>query len=177
MKPLDEFIKMNLDHFNDEEPLQGHFERFDKRLENPVFRNSDPYRIWMITKIAAAVLLAFVISYSIFHRTGYIRGNLDRWIVSNNYPELREAEAFYTYQFDNYYSQIKKLGFNDDQNQKKQVLRELSEMDRQVQIMKQDLIQNPDDERVMHAIINSYQVKLEIMDMIIARTQISSTIL
>ncbi len=177
MKPLDEFIKKNLDHFNDEEPLQGHFERFDHKLENSVIRISDPYRIWMFTKIAAVIVLFFVISYSVLNQNGYLKNNLDRMRISNNYPELREVEKFYTYQFDDYYTQIKKLGFNNDQNQKKQVLRELSDLDRQVQIMKQDLIQNPDDERVMHAIINSYQVKLELMDMIITRTQASSTIL
>ena len=42
-------------------------------------------------------------------------------------------------------------------------------MDAQVQAMKHDLKQNPDDERIVHAIINFYQVKIELMDVIIAR--------
>lgn len=175
MKPLNDFIKRNLDHFNDEEPLDGHFERFDKKLESTSFRKRDPNQIWMFSKIAAVMLLAFVFTYSVFHRADLFRNYWNHRAISNNYPELKEAEAFYTYQFDNYYSQIEKLEFNNDRSQKKQVLHELSEMDRQVQIMKQDLIQNPDDERVMHAIINSYQVKLEIMDMIVSRTLASTS--
>jgi hypothetical protein len=44
-------------------------------------------------------------------------------------------------------------------------------MDEQMQAMKHDLMQNPADERIVYAIINFYQVKLEMMDMIIARAQ------
>jgi maltodextrin utilization protein YvdJ len=94
------------------------------------------------------------------------------------YPELIEAEKFYTNQLDQYYSKLQSLKFNNDKVQKKQILDELSDMDHQVKTMKRDLIQNPDDERIVHAIINFYQTKLEIMDMIITRTQeYSSTIL
>jgi hypothetical protein len=87
------------------------------------------------------------------------------------YPELNEAENFYNAQLEQYYVKIQDLKFNNDQVEKKQILKELSEMDQQVQSMKKDLKQNPDDERVVHAIINFYQVKIELMDMIIARTQ------
>ena len=55
--------------------------------------------------------------------------------------------------------------------EKSKILNELSEMDDQVQAIKSDLKQNPDDERIVHAIINFYQVKIELMDVIINRLQ------
>jgi hypothetical protein len=89
-------------------------------------------------------------------------------------PELNEAIQYYSAQSDMNYDKIQHLRFNNDQNEKKQVLEELSEMDEQVRALKRDLRQNPDDERIVHAIINFYQVKIEMMDVIITRTQPSS---
>jgi hypothetical protein len=45
---------------------------------------------------------------------------------------------------------------------------EFSAIEGQVQDMKQDLRQSPDDERIVNAIFNFYQMKIEAMDRIIA---------
>jgi hypothetical protein len=174
MVPFNEYIRKNLDHFNDEEPLKGHFERFDRRLDHGISDKAERNKLWLIARIAASVVFAMVITYVAFNHSGFYQRNLDRIIISNNYPELKEVEDFYAYQLKAHYTKIRKLKFNNDKMQKKQIMQELSDMDRQVLVLKHDLLQNPDDERVMHAIINCYQVKLELMDMIIARTQESS---
>lgn len=173
MKPLDDYIRNNMERFNEEEPSNGHFERFEEKLDRLERRRIS--RPWMaILRIAALVILGLVISYAAFREFRIIEQSRENLYSGAIVTELNEAEKFYTTQLNISYNTIQNLRFNNDKDEKKQVLEELSEMDMQVQVMKEDLKQNPDDERIVHAIINFYQVKMEMMDMIIARTQQSS---
>jgi len=119
-----------------------------------------------------------VITYASVREFNIISGRLGKTGTGLTNTELIEAEQFYTSQLGLYYSKIENLRFNNDKTEKMQVLKELSDMDQQIKAMKQDLRQNPDDERIVHAIISFYQIKIELMDMIIARTkQTSNSIL
>jgi hypothetical protein len=170
MKPLDEYIRGNLDRFDTEEPLEGHFNRFTERLSQLEKRRiRQTGRV--LLRIAAIVLIGLIISYAAIREFDLLKQGSENIYSGSAGPELNEAVQFYTTQLSISYNKIQNLRFNNDKDEKKQVLQELSEMDKQVQAMKQDLKQNPDDERIVHAIINFYQVKIEMMDMIIARTQ------
>ena len=167
MKPLDGYIRKNPELFDTDEPLSGHFDRFDERLEKAGRRKTG----FFIMKIAAAVILGMVISYAAVREFSFFDLNLEQVFAAAENPELKEAEQFYTMQLDLYYDKLDNLRFNNDKAQKQLILDELSYMDQQVRTMKRDLKQNPDDERIVHAIINYYQVKLELMDMVISRTE------
>ena len=170
MKTMKDFIVQHAGKFDSEEPDQGHLERLRMRMNAMHDEGKQKTRI-MLLRIAAIAVLCVFISYMAFKEFGLI----DQQLNSSNYgmlnQELKEAEQFYTSQLSIYYNKIQKLCFNNDQAEKKLVLQELSAMDDQVQLMKHDLKQNPDDERIVHAIINFYQVKIELMDVIIARSQ------
>jgi hypothetical protein len=170
MKPLDEYIRSNPEKFDRDEPLDGHFDRFEKKLDRLNFPMQKKHTGLLMLRIAAAVLVISLITFGALMEFRTFSKRADR-VFAAEFPELNEAENYYTVQLNQYYSKLERLGFNDDKNEKKQILNELSDMDRQVRVMKRDLIQNPDDERIVHAIINFYQTKLELMDMIISRTQ------
>jgi hypothetical protein len=170
MEPLDDYISGNMDRFNSDEPLDGHFERFDEKLTQLGRRRiAQPWTV--LLKIAAVLILGLIISYAAFHEFNKLKISTLSSISGSAGPELNEAVQYYSTQLNISYNRIQNLRFNDDQNEKRQVLEELSEMDKQVQALEKDLKQNPDDERIVHAIINFYQVKIEMMDMIIARTE------
>jgi hypothetical protein len=173
MKLLDDYISKNLEQFDNEEPLHGHIDRFDAKLAQLGKRKGNQIYISLL-KIAAAVLLGMVISYAAIREFKLLNRTAAYTISAAAYPELNEAEKFYTSQLSQYYNVIQDMGFNNDQKEKRRVMDELTEMDIQVRAMKQDLQQNPDDERIVNAIINFYQVKIELMDMIITRTQRSN---
>jgi hypothetical protein len=173
MHPLDGYIRQNLEQFDTEDPLHGHFDRFDAKLAQLEKRNDSRILTTML-RIAAVILLGLVITYSAIREVRLLNRSNENIISETTYPELNEVEQFYTSQLNLYYTKIQQLRFNNDQIEKKQVIDELSEMDQQVWAMKLDLRQNPDDERIVYAIINFYQMKMELMDMIIARTQQST---
>jgi len=174
MKTIDDFIRQHGGMFDNEEPGPGHEERFKSRL-NTLHNKSRPQLKIMLFRIAAILILVAVISYFAVREFGIIDNQLNRMAIDKPNQELNEAERFYTTQLDIYYNKIEQLGFNNDKAEKNMVLHELSAMDEQVQAMKYDLKQNPDDERVMSAIINFYQLKIEMMDVIIARAQKTNT--
>ena len=169
MKQLDDFIKSNAGLFDAGEPPEGHFERFEVRLAAMHRKRSGV--LTMVMRIAAIVLFGLVITYASVREFNIISGRLGKTGTGLTNTELIEAEQFYTSQLGLYYSKIENLRFNNDKTEKMQVLKELSDMDQQIKAMKQDLRQNPDDERIVHAIISFYQIKIELMDMIIARTE------
>jgi hypothetical protein len=170
MKTIDDFIRENPGRFDLEQPPEGHLERFDSRLSVFVQRRQH-HRRNLFLRVAAIFLLGAVITYAAIREFGTIINGNGNGYNTASAVELNEAELFYTKQLGIYYDKIQNLRFNNDATEKKKVLDELSEMDKQVQTMKQDLKQNPDDERVVHAIINFYQLKIEMMDMIIDRAQ------
>jgi hypothetical protein len=174
MKTIDDFIQQHGGMFDDEEPVQGHEERFRNRLNSLHTTRRTSLKV-VLFRVAAILVLAFVISYFGVKEYGLLDNNIYNLAIDKPNRELNEAEKFYTSQLNIYYNKIQQLGFNNDKAEKSKVLQELSAMDEQVQAMKYDLKQNPDDERVMSAIINFYQVKIEMMDVIIARAQKTNT--
>jgi hypothetical protein len=174
MKTLDDFIHQHGGMFDNEEPGTGHEERFRSRL-NKLHSTRRPGMKVMLFRVAAVLVLGIVISYFAVKEFRLIDNQINNIALDKPNLELNEAEKFYTTQLNIYYNKIQHLGFNNDKAEKKKVLQELSAMDEQVQAMKYDLKQNPDDERVMSAIINFYQVKIEMMDVIIARAQKTNT--
>lgn len=170
MKTIDDFIQQHGGMFDNEEPGTGHEERFRSRLHKLHERRRPGLKV-VLFRVAAILVLAIVISYFGVKEFGLINNQINNIALDKPNQELNEAEKFYTSQLNIYYHKIEQLGFNNDKAEKKKVLQELSAMDEQVQAMKYDLNQNPDDERVMSAIINFYQVKIEMMDVIIARAQ------
>jgi hypothetical protein len=170
MKPLDDFIKNHAERFDSEEPLPGHFDRFEQRL-GKTFVNYRKWNMNLFVRIAAVVIFGLVLSYFALREFQNLNRDLNYMMSADVYPELIEAEEYFTMQMDLYYNKIENLKFENDKGQKKLIMDELSSMDSQVKVLKHDLLQNPDNERVVHALINFYQVKLEFMDMIITRTQ------
>lgn len=174
MKTIDDFIHQNGGMFDSEEPGPGHEDRFKDRL-NKLHEKHKPGLKFILFRVAAILVIGLIISFFAVKEFRLIDNQMNNAAFDKPNQELNEAEKFYTSQLNIYYSKIEKLGFNNDQAEKKKVLQELSAMDEQVQTMKYDLKQNPDDERVMSAIINFYQLKIEMMDVIIARAQKTNT--
>jgi hypothetical protein len=174
MKTIDDFIQQHGGMFDNEEPGPGHEERFRNRLDS-LHTTRRPGLKVVLLRVAAILVLGIVISYFGIKQFGLIDNQINSMAIDKPNQELNEAEKFYTSQLNIYYNKIQQLGFNNDKAEKSKVLQELSAMDEQVQAMKYDLKQNPDDERVMSAIINFYQVKIEMMDVIITRAQKTNT--
>ena len=77
-----------------------------------------------------------------------------------------EADIYYTSQVNARYEQIRDFSFESSE-EKAVLLGELKDLDTYHQQLMTDLEANPDDDRVINALIRHFQIKLEIMDQII----------
>ena len=163
MDELDKILNENREAF-EEEPRGGHFERFNHRLNaaEPKRKNSlfTPF-----VKVAAVVVI-ILLSANLFIA------------LRNHKPEVKVTEATKT-DFGEaaiYYTSKINLGIRDlekmagegigSKQEVIQIKHELSEMDSLFVHLKQEYKNNPNDERIINAMIEYYQTKLDIVNTI-----------
>jgi hypothetical protein len=165
---LEKIITNNIEAFNADEPSDSHFEKFRRKLERR--GNKSARRFYRTLYKAAAVLLFIVMSAGVIRFIAYSKNEDRIKSISQVSKELCEVEMYYLYQINTRYDKIKELSFYD-RKERRSTISELKDMDSDYQELKEDLSQNPYDERVINAIIGYYMVKLESMDKIIIQAK------
>jgi len=164
---FEEILKNNIEAFNSEKPSDNHFEKFRKKLQKS--KNTKELYI-LIYRIAVVFILVIMIT-GIFYMLNISGSSRSIRKISQISDELYEVEMYYKSRINNNYKKIKNLNFDNNKTEKRLVLSELKEMDATYRDLQEDLIQNPYDGRVINAIINYYQLKLEFTDIIINQTK------
>lgn len=168
MNKLEQYIRNNRDRFDALEPSAGHTDRFKARLAPATLPAFARIPGWL--RIAAVIVL--VAGSSIFSFEQFKKYYADRNpSLQELIPgEFQEASLYYTSLIKEKYSEIDRLNSSvPDRNEI--LLKELDEMDRLFNTLMKDLKANPMDERVLSAMINHYQMKLEVMGQIIQQLE------
>lgn len=161
MENLEKKITENRLKFDDAEPGNGHFDRFDQKLGT--IRQTRKFNLPYYLKVAAFLLLVSVSSilfYEMivsprFEKNGYSFGKLS--------PEYREVEDYFIHTINVKYNQLQNLDI-DDKIQKDMIIEELNEMDKIYRSLSKELQNDPNNERLINAMIQHYQMKLDIIN-------------
>jgi hypothetical protein len=167
MKDLDKIIQENKLDFDSFEPNEGHFDRFEQKLVG--FNNKK--KSFSFAYILKAAALAILVTLSGL----WIYDNFDSSpqkgiALSELSPEYNEVEMYYTHLVNQKYDEINQCQ-SLDSTQKSVLVQELKEMDSMYENLKKDLTTNPTDKRVINAMIQHYQLKVEIMNQILNQLQ------
>ena len=168
---IEDIIRNNKEYFDSEEPSEGHFERFQRKLEvrfqpMAVRRSIVPY----LLKAAVVTLLVTLSSLWIWDH--FLRPDRDRMSLSDVSPQYREVENYYVHQVNLMESELGNLELKGNQEQKKVLLREMKSMDSVYVQLQKDLKTNPNDERIINAMIEHYQTKVEVMSYILNQLKV-----
>lgn len=162
MDELEKLIRKNRDKIQNDEPAEGHFERFEMKLANKVHRRPN-YWIGFISGVAAVFLIGFIL---------FISNNNNepqKTTLAEVSKEYADIEFYYTRsiaeQTNKLYLYSKYM--NEDSAGFKMMVRELSEYDQMYNQLCNELNATPNDERVINAMLVYYQTKLEIINQII----------
>ena len=181
------FIELNRSQFDDCEPMDGHFDRFMQKLgadkRHSIGRNWNRNQILKIAAVAvvALVLSAVVTGTGIHHGVKLIEteiANADsetpkklverttRYVKAKVEPEYEQTQKYYIGLVDN---RLDKIRTNEtvDEQQKAELLKEMSEMDELFANLQKELKANPDNPVLIDAMINHYQTKIEVLNQII----------
>jgi hypothetical protein len=168
MKNIDEIIRNNRDLFEGNEPMDGHLDRFNWKLEKrlhsgSVKRSIVPYLL------KAAVVTVLVTLSSLWTWDNFIRKDNQGMTLSQVSPQYKEVENYYVHQVNMMESEIVNIDLKDNPEQKQMLTNEINSMDSVYVQLQKDLKANPDDERIINAMIEHYQTKVEVMSYIVSQ--------
>ena len=174
---IEELITNNLDGLNEMEPADGHFERFEAKLKAQQKKKTITLRlVWKVAAAVVFVLLAVNQAAIYFSPDGKglipTKGNSEVTLASIS-PEYREVEFYFTNSINvslEQWNQLKNEGAISEEEQNL-MDNELVEFDRLHQSLQKDLTANPNDERVINAMLEYYQSKLHVISMIVDKLQ------
>jgi hypothetical protein len=162
MKTIEEIIRDNKDFFEESEPSNGHFERFNRKLEVR-FQAITPKRSIVPYLLRAAVVTLLVTLSSLWTWDHFIRPGNSRMTLGQVSPQYKEVENYYIHQVNMMEGEIVNVDLKNNPEQKAMLMIEMKSMDSVYVSLQKELKANPDDERIINAMIEHYQTKLEIM--------------
>jgi hypothetical protein len=166
MKNIEDIITNNKDFFEDAEPSTGHFERFNRKLEmkfqvHAVKRSIVPYLL------KAAVVTLLITLSSLWTWDHFIRPGRSRMTLGQVSPQYKEVESYYVHQVNLMEGEIVNIDLKNNPTQKAALLKEMKSMDSTYITLQKELKANPNDERIINAMIEHYQTKLDVMTYIV----------
>jgi hypothetical protein len=166
MKNIEDIIRNNKDFFEEAEPSDGHLERFNRKLEqrfqvHTIKRSIVPYLL------KAAVVTLLITLSSLWTWDHFLRPANSRMTLGQVSPQYKEVENYYVHQVNMMESEIVSVDLNNGSEQKTMLLKEMRTMDSTYVSLQKELKANPNDERIINAMIEHYQTKLEVMTYIV----------
>lgn len=174
---IEEIILKNLEELNDNEPHDGHFERFEAKLQ--LQNKKKKWGLNMVWKVAAAVVFVFLAVNQIAiylnpdRNESRIQNSENSVSLASISPEYEEVEFYYTNAINaglSQWSTLSEEGFISQEEQKLMDV-ELNEFESHFKEIQEDLAANPNDERVINAMLQYYQTKLSIINMIVNKLE------
>ncbi|MFC2102368.1 hypothetical protein ACFLS7_05190 [Bacteroidota bacterium] len=163
MKNIDNFIRDHAEMFDDQEPAEGHFDRFEQRLEkhHAADMRTSPVRLWM--KIAAGIVIFITAGLAIFDLATHDFSNQTNLQEATlGLPtELIEVLNIYERRSDQQMTELSQLAQscpNGDQLVE-ETQNELQQFDQNMNTLVSALKENPSDNRVQNALIQNCKAK------------------
>lgn len=167
---LEKMIRENKEAFETDAP-EGHAERFEARLNQQFGKAKRP--AWKpYLQAAAAILLIWLAGNQAYHYFSQPPHEQPASLASVS-PEYAEVEFYYTSAINQGMHEWEKLsrnGYLTDEDQQL-MQNEMDEFDRTYTRLQQELAANPEDERVINAMLELYQTKLSIITLIIQKLE------
>jgi hypothetical protein len=168
MKNIEDIIRDNKDLFEDAEPSTGHFERFNRKLEMK-FQVKGSTRSIVPYLLRAAVVTLLITLSSLWTWDHFIRPGRSRMTLGQVSPQYKEVENYYVHQVNLMEGEIVNVDLKNNPEQKALLLKEMKSMDSTYVSLQKELKANPNDERIINAMIEHYQTKLDIMSYIVGQ--------
>jgi len=167
---LERLILNNRSSFQENEPPKGHFERFEAKLQK-TSKPSGKINFRPILKIAAIVVFALLAVNQV--RISFFPEKQATLSLGSISDEYREVEFYYTNAIQlgmKQWDKLKNEGFISESEQE-MMQKEQEEFDLLYQKLLEDLKTNPDDERVINAMLEYYQSRMNVITLIINKLQ------
>jgi hypothetical protein len=170
MEKLDGFIKQNRHELNNQEPPNGHFERFKAKLDarQPARR----INLWLVG--TAAAIAGFVLTGSLsllLNLNGLTPPRESGLITASMSPELIQIDEYYQQQVSSKQQIISMMLTGKMSPMELEIAKTLADLNDEYTNMLKELSLSPRPERSAFVITRFYQSKIEVMEGMIAQLQ------
>ena len=176
MTDLKKFIHDHRDEFDDMEPDPNHFNRFEERLSAMSSIRPVPVNRFQMLRIAALILVLISVSVFVFDlATREIRERFGAQTARLELPvDVKEAILYYDNQSAKQLAEISKLAGNNPAGRElsASAMKEIDKLDENTNELKGSLLQNPNNERLLAALIQNQQMKDGILSNIVSKLTI-----
>ncbi len=156
---LEKFIQKRRDAFDDKEPPKMAWGKIQEQIQKD---NKKPRRIslWQFTRIAAAILFLLAVGIVIGRQSS---ASSELATVEKNYPEFLEAKKYYEYEVDEKLAQLASYNYDTSLEE------DMDQLDDFMNELREELEEAPKgtEERIINAMINNYQAKLDILERVL----------
>ncbi len=166
MDELKNIIDKNRQLFDSAEPLDGHFEKFEKMLMAKQQTKSRSI-VWPTLLKVASIAILVVLS-GLYVTEHFFLSNIQA--VQQN-REFNEAQQYYIQQVDLRVGEIEQMESMLTPEQKEILLDEMTQMDAMYKKLQNDYKAMPNDPRIIQAMLQHYQMKMDILNRIIINLQ------
>ena len=169
MESLEKYIRKNRDSFDEKEPLEGHFDRFRQKLETR--KPAKKVNLFLVAAAAAVAGLVLTGTLGVLYNNSSISNFNQKGVTANVIPaEMNEVETYYKKQISEKYSLIDNLSKKASPEVASEIKVAIHDMDLNYYLLKKEFINNP-QERVMNALIQQYQIRIDMLDKILTTLQ------
>ena len=158
-------------NFDIEEPHAGHKERFFKKLEE---KNSVPKkkgkvrRLWApIIGIAASFLLAFFLLGKFIGPQSTAK-NSELASIS---PEMKQTQEFYTSLINKELNAISAEKTPETEAIINDAMLQMEKLEKEYQQLRKDLVDSGKDNRVIHAMIQNFQQRIDLLNNVLTQIE------
>lgn len=171
MDKLEKFITDNRASFDDAEPSEGHFSRFEERLAQQNEESAFTFDRNFLLKIAAGILILMTVSVYIFDFAAHhISKNFSAQInTTKGTTEMQDAINYYDDAATAKLGQINKLACCGQDVKKIYTMAsdEMKSLNANSAELQKALSENPGNERIQAAIIQNHQMKDKVMSQMV----------
>lgn len=160
---LESFIEENKDQFDLYQPSDRVWEKLNKRRHISVF-TTKKLKFYIVR--AAAVMLIFVASYAFHEYMDYrelAKNESPETSLYKAVPELKEAAYYYNHMVSDRMQELRPY-FSKIPGLESDIRIDLDELDTILSSLKKDLKDNAANDQVIEAMIQNYQIKLQILE-------------
>ena len=166
MKNIDDIIRKNRNLFEDHEPMEGHLERFNWKLEKRLHSQTTKRSI-VPYLLRAAVVTVLVTLSSLWAWDHFIRADNSKMALGDVSPQYKEVENYYVHQVNLVENELMTGNLQTNAEQKVMLEKVMKSMDSVYLQLQKELKANPNDERIINAMIEHYQTKLDVLTYIV----------
>ncbi|PIE85997.1 MAG: hypothetical protein CSA05_02770 [Bacteroidia bacterium] len=173
MKKLEDIIRENKELFDTFEPESNHFDRFEQKLNKQNMRkNKYSFNFYFkIASFAAMLVLVVMLTWK-FYKENYEKTASPQYknvVLSDVSDEYKEVEMYLKSNVNDKIDEFENISCTNADFQIDNILKELKELDETYKELQQELKENGNDQRIIDAMIDCYQNKIELLNRVISQ--------